>query len=144
MGGTTRKRAGGPRAGIADGLGGIRMTREQKYREQLTAMGIYQEAFEPELHTLAMMERELQRMVKAWKAAGSPISDETSNGTPTSSKMLDAISAMRRDILAHRDALGLTPKGLARLRGKTAAREKEDAPAPTVLQLLQTRRERRA
>ena len=94
------------------------MTREQKYREQMKALGVYREAFEPEINMLAMMERELQRMVKAWKAAGSPITDETATGSPTSNKTLDAITAMRRDILAHRDALGLTPKGLQRLRGK--------------------------
>lgn len=92
------------------------MTREQKYTEQLLAMGVWQDAFAPEIHTLAMMERELQRMIKEWKAAGSPVTDETSNGTKTSNKLYDAIAAMRRDILQHRDALGLTPKGLHRLR----------------------------
>lgn len=100
--------------------GAGRMTREQKYTEQLQAMGVWQEAFAPEIHTLAMMERELQRMIKVWKAQGSPITDETANGTPTSNKMYDAIMGMRRDILAHRDALGLTPKGLHRLRPKAA------------------------
>ena len=94
------------------------MTREEKYTRQLKAMGVWQEAFAPEIHTLAMMERELQRMIKTWKAQGSPVTDETANGTPTSSKLFDAITGMRRDILAHRDALGLTPKGLHRLRPK--------------------------
>lgn len=94
------------------------MTREQKYTEQLMGMGVWQEAFRPEIHTLAMMERELQRMIKEWKAAGSPVTDETSNGSPTSNKLYDAITTMRRDILAHRDALGLTPKGLHRLHPK--------------------------
>lgn len=121
------------------------MTREQKYREQLKTMGVYREAFEPEINMLAMMERELQRMVKAWKAAGSPITDETATGSPTSNKTLDAITAMRRDILAHRDALGLTPKGLHRLRGKTGDRENEDRKeSPTVLKLIQAKREKEA
>lgn len=115
------------------------MTREQKYTEQLRELGIYQEAFAPEIKMLAMMERELQRMVKQWKAEGSPITDTGANGTPMSNKTLDAINAMRRDILAHRDALGLTPKGLHRLRPKGT----EPAPAgnqQTVLELIQRRR----
>ena len=133
------KRGCGTGAEVAD------MTREQKYREQLKALGVYREAFEPEINMLAMMERELQRMVKAWKAAGSPITDETATGSPTSNKTLDAITAMRRDILAHRDALGLTPKGLHRLRGKSGGRENEDRKeSPTVLKLIQAKREKEA
>lgn len=87
--------------------GGGSLTREQKYREQLRDMGVWQEAFAPEVHMLAMMEREHQRLLKTWKAAGSP-PDET----------YQVIERQRRDILSHRDALGLTPKGLHRLRPK--------------------------
>lgn len=121
------------------------MTREQKYIEQLQEMGIYQPAFEPEIRMLAMMERELQRMVKAWKAAGSPITDETVQGSPTSNKMLDAINAMRRDILSHRDALGLTPKGLHRLRPKAGMEKPEEPETPTtVLELIRGKKREEA
>lgn len=79
-------------------------------------------------------------MVKSWKAAGSPVTDETANGSPTSDKTLDAITRLRRDILSHRDALGLTPKGLHRLR-RTGAAEPEDKDGQgTVLKLIQSRR----
>ena len=116
------------------------MTREQKYTEQLKEMGVWQEAFAPEVHMLAMMERELQRMTKAWKRAGSPVTDETANGTPTSNKTFDAINTMRRDILQHRDALGLTPKGLHRLRPKIMGTEETGGPQITVLdQIRQTK-----
>lgn len=121
------------------------MTREQKYTQQLKELGIWQEAFAPEVHTLAIMERELQRMLKAWKAAGSPITDETAQGAPTSNKMLDAIVTLRRDILSHRDALGLTPKGLNRLRpknglGEDTGREENT----TVLELIRGRKQAEA
>lgn len=121
------------------------MTREQKYVEQLKQIGIYQPAFDPEIHTLAVMERDLQRMLKAWKAAGSPITDETVQGSPTSNKMLDAIVTLRRDILSHRDALGLTPKGLHRLRPKSTEANKPDQAEKktTVLELVQKRHEER-
>jgi len=115
------------------------MTREQRYTEQLRELGIYQEAFDPEIRMLAMMERELQRMVKRWKAEGSPITDTGAQGTTTSNKTLDAINAMRRDILAHRDALGLTPKGLHRLKPK-GMEKAPPAVQQTVLELIQRQR----
>lgn len=118
------------------------MTREQKYAEQLKEIGVYREAFEPEIRMLAMMERELQRMVKDWKAAGSPVTDVNAQGTAISNKQYDAICSMRRDILAHRDALGLTPKGLQRLVGK---REQKNGGAGgeknNVLAIVQKRRQ---
>ena len=101
------------------------MTREQKYREQLTEFGIYQELFEPEIHTLAELERDLQRLNKRWKADGCPTVDTSGRGPVTSDKTLDAIMALRKEILAHRDALGLTPKGLKRLK-----REQFEASSP--------------
>lgn len=115
------------------------MTREQKYAEQLKALGLYQEVFDPEIRMLAMMERELQRMTKKWKAAGSPVTDVTGNGTPTSDKTWDAIQTLRRDILSHRDALGLTPKGLNRLKKTGGGQEAEQAGEPTVLELIRQR-----
>ena len=80
------------------------MTREQKYVEQLMALGIYQPAFDPEIHTLAIMEREHQRTLKH------------EAGDSTDSDLYPVIVQQRRDILAHRDALGLTPKALRRLK----------------------------
>lgn len=116
------------------------MTREQKYTEQLRAMGVWQEAFAPAVHQLAMMERELQRMTKEWKVQGSPVTDETANGTPTSNKLYDKISQQRRDILTYQDSLGLTPKGLHRLRPKGLDSEPAASGPSNVLELVMERR----
>ena len=89
------------------------MTREQKYKEQLIELGIYKPAFDPEIHQLSTMERDLQRALKAMR-------NREDNKPDILSAEFAAISSLRRDILAHRDALGLTPKALARLQGKTA------------------------
>lgn len=106
------------------------MTREQKYIEQLRELGIFQEAFEPEIHMLAMMERELQRTVKVWRENGSDVNTGT----------YDKISQLRKDILAHRDSLGLTPKGLHRLRPKGVGVEPEQKTQMTVLEQIRARR----
>lgn len=86
-------------------------TREQTYRDQLEAMGVWQDAFQPEIHMLSILEREHQRTLKAWKAA-----DKTGRGGDPTDDLYPVLVQQRRDILAHRDALGLTPKAFRRLR----------------------------
>ena len=92
------------------------MTREEKYRKQMKALGIYEDIFEPEISTLCQIERELQMAKKAWSKSAPP------GGKPSvDSDLYGIIQKMRAEILQHRDALGLTPKGLHRLRGVQAA-----------------------
>ena len=118
------------------------MTREQKYREQMIALGIYQEIFEPEIHTLCVMERDLQRLTKRWKDAGCQTVESSGRGPAATDRTFDAIMTLRRQILAAKDALGLTPKALARLKGRpTAPADDEDAAdsTTTVLQLVRAK-----
>ena len=116
------------------------MTREQKYIEQMKALGIYEEIFEPEVHSLCIMERDLQRITKRWKEEGYRTVEKNGRGPATTDKNFDAIMALRRQVLSMKDALGLTPKALARLKGRPAApaddpEDAEDRPA-TILQLV--------
>lgn len=88
------------------------MTREQIYKEQLQALGIYDPAFDPEIKTLAQLERRMTRAQKEWSATAPP------GGKPS---FLDPhypiIVQLEDKILTHREALGLTPKSLRRLVG---------------------------
>ena len=92
------------------------MTKEQIYAQQLRTLGIYDPAFEPEIKTLAQLERDETRARKAWAATAPP------GGKPS---LLDphfaVIVGLRLEILAHREALGLTPKALKKLRGQGPA-----------------------
>lgn len=87
-------------------------TKEQIYREQMQALGIYESIFEPEIKTLARVEREYTRAEKAWSSTAAP------GGKPS---FLDPhyaiIQRLRAEILQHREALGLTPKALRKLTG---------------------------
>ena len=89
-------------------------TKEDIYREQLAELGVYNPAFDPEIKMLAQLERELSRVNKAWHAT-------VPKGAAPSvlDKHYAVMQQLRRDILTHREALGLTPKSLARLRGKS-------------------------
>ncbi len=110
------------------------MKAEDKYKSQLVELGVYQPAFDAEIHTLCMMERELRREQKEWREVKKDL-DTAQNAARESgdlaksslTSLLKAVDShyalimqLRRDILSHRDALGLTPKGLQRLRGKDA------------------------
>ena len=92
------------------------MTREEIYRQQMQALGIYEEVFEPEIRTLCRIERELARAVKAWSATAPP------DGKPSFlNDHFPIIQALRREILQHRETLGLTPKALRKLTGAASA-----------------------
>lgn len=105
------------------------MSKEAEYRRQMEALGVWQDAFAAEVHQLAIMERELSRTMKAWKATAKD------GGSPS---VLDPhypiIVRMRSDILMHRDSLGLTPKGLRRL--KKGAASESGATGETLAQKL--------
>lgn len=87
-------------------------TKEQIYRKQMQDLGIYDPAFEPEISTLAQLEREYTRAKKAWSLTAPP------GGKPS---FLDdhfpVIQKLRAEILQHRETLGLTPKALKKVRG---------------------------
>ena len=97
------------------------MAKEQIYIQQLQDLGVYDPAFDPAIHVLCIQERELSRAMKAWKATA-----EKNQAPLITDPLYQEISKLRRDILARQDALGLTPKGLQRLR-KNAAPNSVDA-----------------
>lgn len=114
------------------------MKAEDKYMQQLVELGVWQDAFKAEVHTLCMMERELRREQKAWREASAGLKDHEGEDRVKLMKAVDAhyslILTLRRDILSHRDALGLTPKGLQRLRGKEGGMP-DGAAAPSARQV---------
>lgn len=100
------------------------MAKEQVYKQQLMDLGVYDPAFDPAIHVLCIQERELSRAMKAWKATA-PGKDSAPSITDP---LYTEISKLRRDILARQDALGLTPKGLQRLRKNAAPCSADAAP----------------
>lgn len=120
-------------------------TREQTYTAQLQELGIYDPAFDPEIKTLAQLERRLTRAQKAWSATA------PAGGKPS---FLDphyqVIVQLEDKILAHREALGLTPKALRRLKGvydtfrngKQVQEEEQPEPAANNLTVLDLVREK--
>ena len=101
-----------------------RQSKEATYRQQLESLGVYDPAFDPAIHVLCIQERELSRAMKAWKATAPSKNDSPLITDP----LYQEIAKLRRDILARQDALGLTPKGLQRLRKNAAPASADAAP----------------
>lgn len=105
------------------------MAKEAQYKQQLQNLGVYDPAFDSAIHVLCIQERELSRAMKVW-AATAPIGENGKKKAPLITEpVYQEIAKLRRDILARQDALGLTPKGLQRLRRQAAA-QSETAPPP--------------
>ena len=99
------------------------MAKEAQYKQQLQNLGIYDPAFDGAIHVLCIQERELSRAMKAWKATA-----EKDAAPLITDPLYAEISKLRKDILARQDALGLTPKGLQRLRRQAASQSESAAP----------------
>lgn len=99
------------------------MTREDKYKAQLRELGIYETAFDPLIKELAQAERQRTRAQKEWAASAED------GGKPSFlSDLWPVICDLDKKILSYREAMGLTPKSLRRLRGVAAAPGGESAP----------------
>ena len=108
------------------------MTKENKYEQQLRDLGIWNPAFTQAVHELCILEREQSRARKAWKETAEP-------GEPPS--FLDphyaTILKQGAAIQSLREALGLTPKGLRKLKGNfDAEKTQTEQENVTVLDLV--------
>ena len=97
------------------------MTKEQIYTAQMRELGIWQEAFAPLVKELSQAERQRTRALKAWSATAPP------GGKPS---FLDphweVICKLDQKILAYRETLGLTPKGLRKITGASEPAAPQD------------------
>ena len=117
--------------------GGEDVTREQMYTAQLKDLGIWEDAFAPMVKELAQIDRRRTRLQKAWAASAPP------GGKPS---FLDPHYALivqaERDALAFREAMGLTPKSLRRLRGAVPEAPAKDGGISAKLDALLAQAER--
>jgi hypothetical protein len=112
------------------------MTKEDKIREQMIALGTWNAAFVPVVHSLCMLERETSRVRSAWKATAAP-----GRAPSALDPHYAVIRANEREINALRESLGLTPRGLRKLKGLNTSEGTGESPdeVPTVLSMVRSR-----
>ena len=101
-------------------------SKEQVYEKQLRELGIWEEAFAPLVKDLSQAERQRTRAQKEWSEKAKREAEEEGRdpvkAKPSFSDELWAVICdLDKKILAYREALGLTPKALRRLRGQPTA-----------------------
>lgn len=108
------------------------MTKEDKYREELQTLGLWEDAFAPVVHDLCILEREQARARKAWKAS-------STNGLPDfESPIYQIIMKQSASIQTLRESLGLTPKSIRRFRTSFGSNPESDEKAPlSMLEIIQ-------
>ena len=111
--------------------------KEKEYAEQLAELGVYSPAFDGEIHQLCILERELSRARKEWKATVQPPAKSPS----FTHELYGVITQIQREILARRDALGLTPKALRKLKGNLDLSGETPAEDKTVLGFILSKHE---
>lgn len=109
-------------------------TREQTYKAQLQALGIYDPAFDPLIKELAQKERQRKRAQDEWsekakKKAEAEGEDPKKAKPDFGDALWDTIQDLDRMILAYRETMGLTPKSLRRLKGAASADPAQSAAA---------------
>ena len=90
--------------------------REAEYIARLQELELYEPAFAPAIHDLVVTEHECSRAMKAWREAAKAAGAQA---LPTD-ELYAAVTKLRASIQAQREALGLTPRGLQKLRGRKA------------------------
>lgn len=93
------------------------MGRKENYIAQLKELDIYEPAFLPAVNDLVTTEHEYSRAMKAWR------DDAKRRDAPalTSDPAYGEVLRLRKEISVQREALGLTPRGLQKIRGRSAA-----------------------
>ena len=105
------------------------MAREDMIRADMQAVGTYNPIFEPTIKQLAKTERELSKAEKTWRANGGQMVAELVNKTgakyTAKCPFYAAVEAIRKDVTALRNQLGLTPTGLNKARASLVKAEEK-------------------
>lgn len=100
------------------------MGREAMIKADMEAVGTYSPIFDKAIKSLAKQERELAKAEKVWRDNGGKMVAELVNKTGATYTAKDphyaVVDQLRKDILAQRAQLGLTPKSLKSMKAKLA------------------------
>lgn len=107
--------------------------REVLIADKMRDAGTYDPIYDEEIHVLAGMERDLKRALSQWKKSR----DKGGDGGDFNSPLWPAVQQLRKDVLSHYDSLGLTPKGMKRLRaGGGEVEDGARSASPVVSEML--------
>lgn len=111
--------------------------KEAQYKAQMSALGIWDDAFSGAVHDLCMLERDQAKTRTAWRAALAAEKRLDAEG------LAELLMSQDKAIQAHRDALGLTPKALRRFQADFGTQNGDPTDGNATLTVLEKIRKRR-
>lgn len=115
------------------------MPKEKEYIVQLQQLGVYDPAFRPLVHELCIQERELSRLRKALSKDKKEAEEKGANPPALDSAIYTSIRQLQTSTLAYRDALGLTPKALRKLKSDAFSKPAPNTAQETRLSVIQNK-----
>ena len=100
------------------------MTTKSKVIESMKALGVYKPEFDPTIERYVSLKAEYAKIYKEYKTGGYSYEVDTKMGVKKSPIVI-TLEALRKDLLALEESLGLTPKGLTRLQEKALEKPKK-------------------
>ena len=98
-------------------------------KSAMKKLSTYRSQFDPAIRTYSEMMIQLEILTQRWTEGGCDIVEEYTTRTGAintrKSTLYGAIEAIRRDIRAREDALGLTPYGLRKINDEMKKKEKQ-------------------
>ena len=101
---------------------------ETAIRRSMEALGTYKPEFDAAIMRYVRLAAEYDELYKRYIDDGMPFECETAQGTKKA-PIVTTLEALRKDILTLEDALGLTPRGLLKLKDDAFARQKKSGMA---------------
>lgn len=118
-------------------------SKEDVYKAQLIELGIYEPAYNSAIKELCMIERELSRARKNLKAKHTGPDKKLDEYAYFTDPLYGVVKQLHASALAYKDALGLTPKALKKLKGQSDRGRQSPMQTETPLSLLVNKRNER-
>lgn len=107
------------------------------YKKILTELGVYRPAFDSAIMILCDMREQYDILTARLADGGYQYSESTGQGSVKRHPDVAALENLRKDILTYSDSLGLTPKGLKKLKDIQAEEHKSGGILADVLRELE-------
>lgn len=119
-------------------------SKEEKYKEQLMALGVYEPAFDAAIKELCILEREMSRARHNLKAKHTnKDTKKVDDYAYFTDDLYPVVKQIQSAVLAYKDALGLTPKALKKLKKKSEEIGRSQEASESVYDRINKRRNER-
>ena len=98
---------------------------EMEVKQKMERLGIYKPEFNATIKRYVELQKEYKKIYAKYKKSGYECVVQTNQGTKKAPTVA-TLESLRKDILTMEESLGLTPRGLLKLKENAFAKQKEN------------------